>query len=177
MSGVVVTVVPSTRPKIHVFTSQVKHSQRLSDTPMKVWVAVKENGEVVCAHCNCMAGLGEVCSHVAAVLFTAEANTQVKNHTSSTSLPCAWLLPSFQTVPFVEVADMDFTTPQCKRKASFHEMNEDNVSTDEDDDVSAVAVSSSSSFMACNVKPQESSIARFYRQLSTKRLESLLFYR
>ena len=107
----------------------------------------------------------DVCSHVAAVLFTAEANTQVKNRTSSTSLPCAWLPPSFQTVPFVEVADMDFTTPRCKRKASFHEMNEDNVSTDEDDDVSVVAVSSSSSFMACNVKPQESSIARFYRVL------------
>ena len=47
-------------------------------------------------------------------------------------------------------------------------MNEDNVSTDEDDDVSVVAVSSSSSFMACNVQPQESSIARFYCQLSTK---------
>ena len=168
VSGVVVTVVPSTRPKIYVFTSQVKHSQRLSDTPLKVWVAVKENGEVVCAHCNCMAGLGEVCSHVTAVLFTAEANTQVKNRTSSISLPCAWLPPSFQTVPFLEVADMDFTTPRCKRKASFHEMNEDNVSTDEDDDVSVVAVSSSSSFMACNVKPQESSIARFYCQLSTK---------
>ena len=43
VSGVVVTVVPSTRPKIYVFTSQVKHSQRLSDTPLKVWVAVKEN--------------------------------------------------------------------------------------------------------------------------------------
>ena len=64
---------------------------------------------------------------------------------------------------------MDFTTPRCKRKATFHEMNEDNVSTDEDDnDVSVVAVSSSNSFMASNLRSQESNIARFYRQLSTK---------
>ena len=77
----------------------MKHSQRLSAAPLKVWLAIKENGEVLCAHCNCMAGLGEVCSHVAAVLFTAEANTQIKNCTSSTSLPCSWLPSSFQTVP------------------------------------------------------------------------------
>lgn len=168
VSGVVVTVVPNARPKVYlIFTSQVKHSQRLSDTPLKVWVAIKENGEIICAHCNCMAGLGEVCSHVATALFTVEANTQVKNHTSSTSLPCAWLQPSFQTVPFAQVADMDFTTPRCKRKTSFHELNEGNVSTDDDDDVSVVAVSSSTC-TASDLKPRDSSIARFYRQLSTQ---------
>ena len=62
---------------------------------------------------------------MAAVLFTAEANTQVKNHTSSTSLPCTWLPPSFQSVPCMQVSDMDFTTPRYKRKATFHELNDD----------------------------------------------------
>ena len=76
VSSLVVTIVPSTKPNIYLFTAQVKHSQRLSVAPLKVWLAIKENGEVVCAHCNCMAGLGEVCSHVAAVLFTAEANKE-----------------------------------------------------------------------------------------------------
>ena len=47
-------------------------------------------------------------------------------------------------------------------------MNEDNVSTDEDNDVSVVAVSSSNTFTASNLRSQESSIARFYHQLSTK---------
>ena len=32
VTGVVVTIVPSTRPKIYLFTSQVKHSQKRSDT-------------------------------------------------------------------------------------------------------------------------------------------------
>ena len=30
-------------------------------------------GEVVCAHCTCMAGIGEPCSQIAALPFTAEA--------------------------------------------------------------------------------------------------------
>ena len=34
VSGVVMTVAPST-PKIYLFIAQVKHSQRLSDTPLK----------------------------------------------------------------------------------------------------------------------------------------------
>ena len=42
------------------------------------------------------------------------------------------------------------------------------VSKDSYNDVSVVAVSSSNSFTASNLRPQESSIARFYRQLSTK---------
>ena len=66
------------QPKSFLFTALVKHSQRLSLPPLKVWLAVKQSGEVLCAHCSCMAGLGEACSHVAAVLFTAEANTQTK---------------------------------------------------------------------------------------------------
>ena len=54
---------------------------------------------------------------------------------------------------------MDFNTPRCKREATFHEMNED--STDENDNdvsTSVVAVSSSISFTASNLRPQESSI-------------------
>ena len=29
----------------------VKHSQRLTAPPLKVWVATKQQGEVLCAHC------------------------------------------------------------------------------------------------------------------------------
>ena len=85
------------QPKGFLFTALVKHSQWLSLPPLKVRVAVKQSGEVLCAHCSCMAGLGEACSHVAAVRFAAEANTQTKQQFSSTSLPCSWLptlLPS-----------------------------------------------------------------------------------
>ncbi len=39
----------------------VKLSQSLSATPAKPRVAVKVEGTVMCAHCTCMAGLGEAC--------------------------------------------------------------------------------------------------------------------
>ena len=105
---------PDTKPKIYVFTASVKHSQSFSLPSLKVWASIKQDGEILTAHCTCMAGLGEICSHVAAVLFTAEANTRTKAGFSSTSLPCSWLPKSFQFVPYVQVKDMDFKTPGLK---------------------------------------------------------------
>ena len=63
-----------------------------------------------------MAGLGEVCSHIAAVLFLMEANTKIKANTSCTSLPCYWLPPPMQSVSYVPIAEIDFTTPARKRQ-------------------------------------------------------------
>ena len=51
---------------------------------------MEKNGEILCAHCTCMAGLGEACSNISALLFTAEANTQFRNDTSCTSTICSW---------------------------------------------------------------------------------------
>ena len=65
-----------------------RHSQRLSATPLRPWVAVEKIGSVLCAHCNCMAGLGEACSHIAAALFVLEANVQARKSMSCMSLPC-----------------------------------------------------------------------------------------
>ena len=65
-----------------------------------------------------MAGIGEACSHIAALLFAAEANTQLKSQHASTSLPCSWLPPSFRSVPFAEVSSIDFSTPSQKQKLS-----------------------------------------------------------
>ena len=62
-----------------------------------------------------MAGLGDACSHIAAVLFALEANTQVKKSMSYTSLPCTWLLPSFQSVTYAPITKIDL---KQKRKLS-----------------------------------------------------------
>ena len=103
-------------PNTYLATGCVKHSQSLSATPAKPWVAVKTEGTVVVAHCTCMAGLGEACSHIAALLFLLEGNTLYQNNLSCTSLPCSWLPPSFHSVPFAQLADIDFSTPQAKRR-------------------------------------------------------------
>ena len=120
VSDIVVTANNANKAKIYVLTALVKHSQSLSLPPLKPWVAINQSGVVVCAHCNCMAGNGEACSHIASLLFTVEANTQMKQQFSCTSLPCSWLPSSFRSVPFSEISKIDFSTPQHKRMQCQH---------------------------------------------------------
>ncbi|XP_033932167.1 uncharacterized protein [Pseudochaenichthys georgianus] len=44
--------------KCRLVFARVNHSQRSGETPLKTWIVAKEDGEVVTAHCNCMAGYG-----------------------------------------------------------------------------------------------------------------------
>ena len=50
---------------MHAVTASfiVNHSQRLSEKPLTPWIIAKPDGEIITAHCDCMAGLGETCSH------------------------------------------------------------------------------------------------------------------
>ena len=61
-----------------------------------------------------MAGLREACSHIAAILFTLDANVRAKKSMSCTSMPCSWLPPSFRTVPFAPISGIDFSAPDKK---------------------------------------------------------------
>ena len=79
--------IPS-RAATFLVRARIRRTQRLSATPLRHWVAVEKIRTVLCAHCNCMAGLREACSHIAAVLFVLEANVQAKKSMSCMSLPC-----------------------------------------------------------------------------------------
>ena len=114
VSSINVTEIPNTGNKNFLFTALVKHSQALSAPALRVWIGIKQCGEVICAHCTCMAGAGEACAHIGALLFTAEANTMIKCQHSCTSLPCSWLPPSHQFVSATKITDMDFKTPKSK---------------------------------------------------------------
>lgn len=107
--------------QVAVVSASVKHSQRLSSTPLKTWAAAEMRGTVLCAHCTCMAGLGEACSHIAAVLFAVEANTRIRSNVSCTSELCAWLPANSQSVQYAPVSNIDFTTPASKRRRMFRE--------------------------------------------------------
>ena len=48
------------------------HSQRLNEPPLKPWVIAEEVSTVISAHCTFMAGLVEVCTHIASILFWLE---------------------------------------------------------------------------------------------------------
>ena len=81
---------------------QVNHSQRLNDPQLKPWVLVADDGVVKGAHCNCVAGLGSACSHMAALLFHVLEINDSKCDMSVTSKRCKWSEPSQQSIKKVE---------------------------------------------------------------------------
>lgn len=73
---------------------KVKHSQSMSKPPLKPWAGIRPDGTIICAHCNCMAGAGEACSHIAAMLYVVMAGVRMREETSCTSTLCRWLEPA-----------------------------------------------------------------------------------
>lgn len=64
---------------------QVKHSQRMNESPLKAWILANMNGKIICGHCNCLAGLSETCSHVAAICFAVSSIGESRDIVSSDS--------------------------------------------------------------------------------------------
>ena len=78
---------------------------------------MEETGEVCSAHCNCMAGLGETCTHVAAILFYLEAAARIQGKETTTQQKCEWIMPSFKKkCQYLPVKDIDFTSARGKKR-------------------------------------------------------------
>lgn len=127
VSGLVFNVkVKSIADKNFLVAGRVRHGQsQFTKTPNYAWLGIEKEGEIMNAHCTCMAGLGEACSHVGALMFylwlTAEYNKRIcKGLDACTSFPNGWLPPSATDVPFAVLSDINFQDP--KRKLS-----EDNI--------------------------------------------------
>ena len=58
-----------------------------------------------------MAGLGEVCSHVAAVLFTSEEAVKIANETTCTAVPCRWARGSTKPFEYTTGSNIHFISP------------------------------------------------------------------
>ena len=58
------------------------------------------------AHCTCMAGLGEVCSHAAALMHTVLAAVDKREGQTCTEKPCAWTEPSTKIVKYNELCNI-----------------------------------------------------------------------
>lgn len=65
-----------------------------------------EEGTMVMAHCTCMAGLGEVCSHAAALMYTVLAAVDKREGQTCTEKPCTWTEPSTKKVKYDELSDI-----------------------------------------------------------------------
>ena len=77
--------------------------QCANDPSLEACIETAVDDIVKCAHCNCKAGLGEVCSDISAVLFYVEAD-----------LPCQWIMPSsIEAIPsFSRIHDFYFSVPK-----------------------------------------------------------------
>lgn len=89
------------------------HSQRLNDAKLLPWLILKNCGDVCSAHCTCMAGLGECCSHVGALLFYLEYACSKKSQSKSVTYVSAyWVAPSNKNVEFLQINNIDFNHPK-----------------------------------------------------------------
>ena len=93
-----------------VVVGKVRHSQRMNEPPLPVWIITSKEGTVISAHClGCKAGLSETCSHVASLLFYIEAWTRIHGKLACTQVKCTWLLPTYVSeVPYAKVQDINF---------------------------------------------------------------------
>ena len=56
---------------------------------------------MLAAHCNCVAGLGGSCSHVASLLWAIEAGVHPRNSMTVTQKTTHWVMPSgLKDVPY-----------------------------------------------------------------------------
>ena len=89
----------------------------MNDPPLRPWVIAEENGTIQSAHCTCMAGLGEACSHVGALLFYVDAAVKIKNSKTVTEEPAYWKLPSgLQKKQQKPVKDLNFQSAKAMKK-------------------------------------------------------------
>ena len=101
----------------YVFLCQVNHSQRLNEKPLTPWIVSMTDGKILAAHCDCMAGLGETCSHVSSLLWVIAVGAEKRDSLTVTQKSAYWVMPTaFRSVAYTPVKDIEFIGK--KRKAS-----------------------------------------------------------
>ncbi|XP_078382523.1 uncharacterized protein LOC144665209 [Oculina patagonica] len=102
-----------------VVVAKVRHSQRMNDPLVNIWMIVEKDGTIISAHClGCKAGLAESCSHVASAMFYIEAVTRIQGKLACTQAKCTWILPTYVTeVPYSKVRDIDFSSAKKLKSA------------------------------------------------------------
>lgn len=98
------------------------HSQALNTKPTQPWVVVQEDGTVVMAHCTCLAGLGEVCSHAAALMFSLLAAVERRDGEACTDKACAWEEPGQKLVKYDELANIFQKKERLKKQEDHRHM-------------------------------------------------------
>ena len=92
----------------------MNRSQRLSQKPLTPWVTAEKDGKILCGHCDCMAGLGECCSHVASLLWAVVCGVRYRESLTVTQRPAYWAMPSgIRDIHYAPVRKIDFRGKQA----------------------------------------------------------------
>ena len=120
MSGFVASVGGRIISGKYVVAAKVRHSQRMNDPLVNVWIITESEGAIISAHCSgCKAGLAESCSHVASAMMYIECWARINGKMACTQVKCSWLLPTYvNEVTYERVRDIDFTSAK-KLKENF----------------------------------------------------------
>ena len=119
VSGFITSVLGQQYGDKYVVLAKVRHSQRMNDLQMQLWIITTEEGNVLSGHCaGCMAGLGEYCSHIASVLFYIKVWMRLNGKLSCTQVKCTWLFTStVKQVDYVRIKDINYFSLAKKLKA------------------------------------------------------------
>ena len=156
----------------YVVVGKVRHSQRMNEPPVQLWIITTKDGTVLSAYCRgCMAGLGECCSHIASVLFYLEVATRLNEKLTCTQVKCSWLLPTtVKNVDYLRVKDIDFTS--AKKKKSDIDTSIDSLDADNNNSnialhpVTSTPKPSKKQQSPNNTKPSSAELDAFYKSLS-----------
>ena len=81
----------------------------MREKPLTPWVVAECTGKILAAHCDCVAGLGETCSHVASLLFAIESGVRIRDSMTVTQKKAYWVMPTgIKEVHYAPVKDIDF---------------------------------------------------------------------
>ena len=112
VSGFVASVKGKMISGRYVVVAKVRHSQRMNDPLVNVWIIADTDGTILSSHClGCKAGLAESCSHVTSAMTYIKCWAHVNGKMACTQVKCAWLLPTYvNKVSYTRVKDIDFSS-------------------------------------------------------------------
>lgn len=94
--------------------AQCRPSQRINNPPHTSWIMIeKHSGSIKRAFCTCVAGRGQSCLHVTAILMKVDMAWQYGlTNPACTSTKCKWITEPKLTVPYSRICDMELRSPR-----------------------------------------------------------------
>ena len=88
---------------------QVNHSQRMNEKLLVRWIIAEAEEIIIAANCDCMAGLGETCSHVASLLWAPATGVEKRDSLTVTQKSAHWVISSaIKMVTYAPLAEISF---------------------------------------------------------------------